>query len=59
MCLLFALSRALPILYETSLAECWCLLFVMTLLGVLFECKMLIRNCQKDALNYLTAEGGY
>jgi len=50
MCLLFALSRALPILYETSLTGCWCLLFVITLLGVLFECKMLIRNCQKDAL---------
>lgn len=47
------LSKGLPILYETSLIWCWCLLFAVALVGVVFECRVLMKSCQKDGFKNL------
>lgn len=55
----FGLSMRLPLLYETSLIGCWYLLFLATLSGLLFECRLLIRNCKINALKSYAVDGGF
>lgn len=49
----FCLAKWMPALYEASLIWCWCVLFVIALLGAGFESYSLLKNCKRDVLGML------